>query len=457
MPALTAERLASMAGGVVVAGGDVVCDSVVIDHREAKAGSAFFAIRGERLDGHQFVAAALETASVAVVSTVPGSIPAGRGIVRVDDTTAALQRLAAAVRRELGFTLVGVTGSAGKTTTKEMIATLCATEKATWKSWGNFNNHIGCPLCLANTPEGTDVVVSEMGMSAKGEIEFLAKLTRPDVGVYTTIRPVHLEFFESIDGIAAAKRELLENLAPGGRVVLNADDAKVMEISRGFGGERVTYALASEADYRATEIRERGLFGTSFRVEGEGSSRALELPMPGLHNLENLMAAIATARLLGVSWSGIEHAVAEVRPAYHRGIVIPWRGATLYDDTYNSNPWALARTLDLLAKAECNGRRIAVVGDMLELGPEEDAFHFEAGRAMPREVDVVVGVGRRAKRVVDGARAAGFAPEAAVHFDDTAAATPWLRETIRAGDLVMLKGSRGIGLDRIVAALGEEG
>jgi len=457
VPTLTYERLASMAGGTVVAGGDAVCDSVVIDNREAKPGSAFFAIRGDRLDGHRFIAPALEIASGAVVSDVPDSIPEGKGVVRVDDTTAALQRLAASVRRELGFTLVGVTGSAGKTTTKEMIATLLSSEKRTWKSWGNFNNHIGCPLCLANTPEGTDVVVSEMGMSAKGEIEFLAKLTQPNVGVYTTIRPVHLEYFESIDGIAAAKRELLENLAPGGSVVLNAGDPKVMEIGRGFTGTRTTYALDAAADYRATAIRERGLHGTAFRVEAEGSSRELELPMPGLHNLENLMAAIATARMLGVSWSGIERTIGDLKPAYHRGIVIPWRGATLYDDSYNSNPWALARTLDLLAKAECGGRRIAVVGDMLELGPEEKSYHFEAGRAMPRAVDIVVGVGRRAKHVLDGARTAGFAPDALIHFDDALAAAQWLRQTVREGDLVMLKASRGIGLDRAVKALEEEG
>lgn len=454
---MTFARLASMAGGEVVAGGEVACDSVVIDNRETKPGAAFFAIRGERLDGHTFVASALAVASGAVVSSVSADIPAGKGIVRVDDTTAALQRFAAAVRREMGFTLVGVTGSAGKTTTKEMIATLASSEKTVWKSWGNFNNHIGCPLCLANTPEGTDVVVSEMGMSAKGEIEFLAKLTQPNVGVYTTIRPVHLEYFESIDGIAAAKRELLENLAPGGSVVLNADDPKVMEIGRRFTGPRATYSLAAPADYRATAIRERGLFGTAFLVEAEGSSHELEFPMPGLHNLENLMAAIATARLLGVGWSGIESSVADVKPSQHRGIVIPWRGATLYDDTYNSNPWALARTLDLFAKAECGGRRIAVVGDMLELGPEEKSFHFEAGRAMPREVDIVVGVGRRAKHILDGARTAGFGSGALFHFEDSLAAARWLRETIREGDLVMFKASRGIALDRAVSALEGEG
>ena len=455
MPSLSFERLAAMAGGVVVAGGSVVWGWLVIDDREAKPRSAFFAIRGEKHDGHAFVARALEVAAGAVVSTEPASMPDGKGIVLVDDTTGALQRLASAVRRDYEFTLVGVTGSAGKTTTKEMIATLAASEKRTWRSWGNFNNHIGFPLSLANTPEGTDVVVSELGMSAKGEIEFLAKLSHPNVGVYTTIRPVHLEFFESIDGIAAAKRELLENLAPGGTVVLNADDAKVMEIGEGFDGPRVTYALAAPADYRAAAIRERGLHGTAFRVEAEGGMHELELSMPGLHNLENLMAAIATARVLGVSWNGIARGVAEVKPVYHRGVVIAWRGATIYDDTYNSNPWALARTLELLAMAPCEGRRIAVVGDMLELGSEEKVFHFEAGRAMPKSIDIVVGVGRRSKFILDGARTAGFALGSLFHFDDATAAARWLRETIRPGDLVMLKASRGIGLDRAVAALEE--
>ncbi|MGK2859420.1 MAG: UDP-N-acetylmuramoyl-tripeptide--D-alanyl-D-alanine ligase [Thermoanaerobaculia bacterium] len=455
MPALTFQKLAAMAGGEVVAGGSAVCDSVVIDNREAKPGSVYFAIRGEKLDGHSFLAQALGVTAGAVVSSVPENVPEGKGIVRVDDTMVALQRLAAAVRRDYEFMLVGVTGSAGKTTTKEMIATLAASEKRTWKSWGNFNNHIGFPLCLANTPDGTDVVVSEMGMSAKGEIEFLAKLAHPNVGVYTTIRPVHLEFFESIDGIAAAKRELLENLVPGGTVVLNADDPMVMKIGRGFEGPRVTYAISAPADFRAVDVRERGLRGTAFRVEAEGASHEFALSMPGLHNLENLLAAIATARVLGVGWSGIARGVAEVRPLYHRGVVMAWRGATIYDDTYNSNPWALARTLELLAVAECEGRRIAVVGDMLELGPEEKAFHFEAGRAIPKGIDIVVGVGRRSKFILDGARTAGFALGSLFHFDDALAAARWLRETIRPGDLVMLKASRGIGLDRAVAALEE--
>lgn len=456
MPSLTFRQLADLTGGRLVAGGDLVADSFVIDSREAKPGSVFFAIEGERLDGHDFLSHALQHSVGAVVSRQPEDLPPGKALILVDETTKALQSLARGVRNSIPFTLIAITGSAGKTTTKEMISTLVATEKKTWRSFGNFNNHIGFPVSMANTPDGTEVVVSEMGMSAKGEIEFLAQLSSPDIGVYTNIKPVHLEFFDSIDGIAAAKRELLENLRPGGTVVINADDHRVVGISEGFPGPRVTYGVDSPADYRALNLRDRGLLGSSFTLEAEGSQRDLELSQPGRHNLDNLLAAIAAARVAGISWSGIERGIAEVSPAYHRGVIVPWNGATLYDDTYNSNPYALGRALELLEKAECTGRRIAVIGDMLELGGDELKFHYEAGAAVPSSVDTVIGVGSRARQVLEGARSAGFADERLHHFSDAEGATAFLRTFVRPGDLVLLKGSRGIGLDRVVTALAGE-
>lgn len=455
MPALTFARIAEMTGGEILAGGEVVATSVVIDSREARPGSVFFAIRGERLDGHRFVGEALAQAAGAVVSAVPDSF-GDAAIVRVGDTLRALQDLARGVRRDYPFILIGITGSAGKTTTKDLVAAMTATEKSTWKSVGNFNNHIGFPLCLANTPDKTEVVVSEMGMSAKGEIELLARLARPDIGVYTNIQAVHLEFFESIDGIAAAKRELLENMNEGGSIVVNADDARVVAIARGFAGRIVTYGIENEADYRATQIRERGLLGTSFRLVAEGLERDFELALPGRHNLENALAAVATARLARVSWEGIEKGLSGSRPAGHRGVVVPWRGATLYDDTYNSNPFALGRALELLAAADCEGRRIAVLGDMLELGAEEERFHREAGRAIPKGVELLVAVGPRSAAIADGAREAGMPAARIAHFEDAASATPHVRAIVRPGDLVLLKASRGIGLDRIVSAMEED-
>jgi UDP-N-acetylmuramoyl-tripeptide--D-alanyl-D-alanine ligase len=453
MPTLTFQQIAELTGGTVVQGGDIQTQSVVIDSREVKPHSAFFAIKGERLDGHQFVPKALETARGAVVSQLPENIPADKGIVRVADTTVALQQLAKRIRETRDFLLIGITGSAGKTTTKEMIATLIGTERRTFKSWGNFNNLIGCPLCIDNTPDDAQVVVSEMGMNHKGEIALLAGLTHPDIGVYTNIGPVHIEFFGTIEKIAEAKRELLENVKPGGTIVINVDNKYVMDISRDFAGPKVTYGIDHDAEFRGSDIRENGLFGTSFRVQGH----AFHLPLPGRHNLENLLAAIATARSAGISWEGIERGVRELKPAYHRGVIVPLHlptgGATIYDDTYNSNPYALKRALELMEQAEVKGRRIAVIGDMLELGEREREYHRQSGEEIPCTIDVVIGVGPRSQSLLDGARGAGFRDDQLHHFDNAEAAGEFLHGFIRDGDLVLIKASRGIGLDKIVAML----
>jgi UDP-N-acetylmuramoyl-tripeptide--D-alanyl-D-alanine ligase len=451
MPTLTFRDLAEMTGGQVLQHPDTKVSSVVIDSREVKPDSVFFAIKGERLDGHQFLPQALETARGAVVERVPDPLPRDKAFVRVADTTKALQELARSIRKRYKFLLIGITGSAGKTTTKEMIATLIATERRTFRSWGNFNNLIGAPLCIDNTPDDVEVVVSEMGMNHKGEIATLAGLTRPEVGVYTNIGPVHIEFFGTVEKIAEAKRELLENLAPNGTVVLNVDNEYVMNISRGFEGRKVTYGIDHPAEFRPTNIVERGLLGTRFTLDG----RTFDLALPGRHNLENLLAAIATARSIGISWEGIQRGVAEVKPAYHRGVIVPWRGATLYDDTYNSNPYALSRAVALMRQAEVNGRRIAVIGDMLELGDRELEYHYEAGRGISVDIDFVIGVGKRSVALLDGARHAGFTEERLFHFQNAEEAGNFLENFLRPGDLVLIKASRGIGLDKIVTKLAD--
>lgn len=455
MPRLTFAQIAEMTGGKLIQGGDVEATSVVIDSREVKPDSVFFAIKGERLDGHQFLPQALATAKGAVVKDVPQT---DKAIIQVDDTQKALQKLAAAIRDRYDFMLIGITGSAGKTTTKEMIATLIGTERRVHKSWGNFNNQIGAPLCFDNTPDDAQVVVSEMGMNHAGEIAEIAGLLRPHVGVYTNIAPVHIEFFGTIEGIAAAKRELLENVTPGGAIVINNDNEHVVRISHGFPGPIVTYAVDdASAMYRAIDIRERGLLGTRFTLLAEGEERALELVLPGRHNLENLLAAIATARHAGISWDGILRGVREVKPAYHRGVIVEARGATIYDDTYNSNPYALGRALELMAQADVEGRRIAVIGDMLELGELETQYHRDAGAAIPKPVDFVFGVGRRSQALLEGARDAGFDDEQLRHFENAEAAGEFLKDFVRPGDLVLIKGSRGVGLDKAVAIMEREG
>ncbi|HEX8619761.1 MAG TPA: UDP-N-acetylmuramoyl-tripeptide--D-alanyl-D-alanine ligase [Thermoanaerobaculia bacterium] len=453
MPTLTFAQLADMVGGKVIQGGETKSSSVIIDSREVKPDAVFFAIKGERLDGHEYVAQALEKGAVgAVVSQVPQNVT--KALIQVDDTTRALQRMASAIRAQYDVTLIGITGSAGKTTTKEMIATLIASERRVHKSWGNFNNQIGAPLCLDNMPDEAQVVVSEMGMNHSGEIAEIAGLMRPHVGVYTNIAPVHIEnFANGIEGVAAAKRELLENVVAGGTVVVNNDNDYVVRISKDFEGKRVTYGVQNEADYRATNIRERGLLGTHFTLNAEGETRELDLVIPGAHNLDNLLAAIATARAVGISWEGIERGIREVKPAYHRGIIIPFNGAQIYDDTYNSNPYALARTLELMTQAEVAGRRIAVIGDMLELGEQELQFHRDSGKSIPKSIDVVVGVGKRALSLLEGAREAGFSDDVLHHFATAEDAGAFLRQEVRPGDLVLIKGSRGVGLDKAVAML----
>jgi UDP-N-acetylmuramoyl-tripeptide--D-alanyl-D-alanine ligase len=458
MPTLTFNQLAEMIGGRVLQGGDLTSSAVIIDSREIKPGAVFFAVKGERLDGHQFVGQALEKGAVgAVVSQVPEQLPPNdKALIRVDDPNKALQKLASSIRDRYDVTLIGITGSAGKTTTKEMISALIGAERRVHKSWGNFNNQIGAPLCLDNMPDDAEVVVSEMGMNHAGEIAEIAGLMRPHVGVYTNIAPVHIEFFGTIEGIAAAKRELLENVIPGGTIIVNNDNEHVVRISQGFNGKRVTYGVEHDAEYRATNIRERGLLGTRFTLEAEGERRELELVLPGRHNLDNLLAAIATARAVGISWEGIERGVHTIQPAYHRGVIVPLpniSGAQIYDDTYNSNPYALARTLELMTQAEVSGRRIAVIGDMLELGEQELQFHREAGQAIPKAIDVVIGVGTRSQALLDGARAAGFAEASLRHFTDAQAAGAFLRAFVQPGDLVLIKGSRGVGLDKAVAML----
>lgn len=449
MPTLTFRQLAEMIGGTVLQGDAIEVSSVVIDSREVKPDSVFFAIKGERLDGHAFVGQALQTGRGVVVSRFRETIPANKGIIQVADTTAALQQLAQSIRERQPFTLIGITGSAGKTTTKEMIATLIATERRTHKSWGNFNNQIGAPLCLDNVPDDAEVVVSEMGMNHKGEIAQIAGLMRPDIGVYTNIGPVHIEFFGTVEKIAEAKRELLENLREGGTVVVNNDNEHVVNISRDYAGPKVTYGIDHDADFRATDIRERGLLGSHFTVAG----REFDLALPGRHNLENLLAAIATARTLGISWEGIERGVRAVKPAYHRGVIVEWRGATIYDDTYNSNPYALKRALELMTQADVTGRRIAVIGDMLELGEQELQFHRDSGNAIPPSIDMVIGVGKRSAALLEGAKEAGRT--STHHFTDAQSAGEFLKNEIREGDLVLIKGSRGVGLDKIVTMLEE--
>jgi UDP-N-acetylmuramoyl-tripeptide--D-alanyl-D-alanine ligase len=462
---LSVDEAARAVGGRVLGGvssGDAMIDGAAIDSRAVRGGELFFAFGGTRTDGHRFVPDAFSRGAAAAMVQEDLSVPATGALIRVDDTFQALHDLARHVRSRVPQKLVGITGSAGKTTTKELLGAMLAARFRTSWTPGNLNNLYGFPLSLLNLPDNTEWMVAEMGMSEPGELAKLSLLGRPDAAVFTVVRPVHLEFFDSVQAIAEAKSELLAGLAPGGLVVANADDPEVSRIARRHQGARVVwYGVRSEdVDVRATEVAPEpdagiGGIGSRFVLIAGGERQEVRLPLHGLYNVENCLAAAACAWALGLSLAEVAGAVREVQPASMRGVVHRTeRGFTLIDDSYNSNPDAVGRALEGAAVLPAS-RRVAVLGDMLELGPEGPRFHRESGeRAARLGFSLVAGVGELSRHLVEGARAAGAE---AVWLPDAAAAADWAAGAVGAGDLVIVKGSRGVRLEKVVRRLlGEE-
>ena len=426
---------------------DAVALAYSIDSRTVKAGDLFFAVKGERLDGHDFVDAALKNGAIAAVVSKDQVHRFGDQacLLPVEDTLVALQTLATAVRRVWGKTLVGVTGSAGKTTTKEAIAHVLSSRFAVLKSEGNFNNHFGLPLMLLKLEPEHDVAVIEMGMSHAGEIRALAKIAQPEIGVVTNVAPVHLEFFESLAGIARAKYELIESLPAGGTAVLNADDEYVSQFGRNFKGKVITYGSHATADIRAENVQSCGAEGSQFDIiTGAGRERA-RLPLVGEHNILNALAAVSVALARGLKLAEAVAALATLVPADKRGQVLQVGNITVINDCYNSNPKALNAMIDALAAMKAD-RRIVVAGEMLELGPAGEEMHRAAGRHVAeKKIEVLVGVRGMAQAMVDGARSAGTQAEFVTTPEE---AGEWLARQTRYGDVVLLKASRGVKLEK---------
>ena len=411
-----------------------------VDTRTLAPGDLFFALRGPNHDGHQFVKEAFDKGAVAAVVERP--VEASGPVLEVPDVLAALHRLAGWAREHWPGRLVAVTGSAGKTTTKEIIARLLETALRAGKSAGNLNNHIGVPLSLLRLPENAEAAVIEIGMNHPGEIRQLARIARPDVGVVTNVGHAHLEFFNSIEDVALAKRELIEELPPAGVAVLNADDPLVAGFRQVHVGRTVTFGLGTGADVRATEVELRP-DGVRFRVAGV----LMETPLAGVHNLRNLLAALAAAGEFGLRPEQLRETVAGLSAAPMRGRRLQHRGITVFDDCYNSNPEALAAMLELLG-AEPAGRRLAVLGEMLELGDASERLHREAGRrAAACGVNLLVGVRGAARQLVEGAIEAGLPAGNAFFFEDPRQAGLFIAQAARPGDAVLFKGSRGARLE----------
>ena len=426
---------------------DKVALAYSIDSRTIQPGELFFAVKGERLDGHDFVHSALQKGAVAAVvnrDQLHRYSDASR-LLPVEDTLIALQTLATAVRRLWGKPLIGVTGSAGKTTTKEAIAHVLATRFQVLKSEGNFNNHFGLPLMLLKLEAEHDLAVIEMGMSHAGEIRALAKIAQPEIGVVTNVAPVHLEFFDSLAGIARAKYELIESLPPGGTAVLNADDKYVSQFGRGFKGKVITYGTSPTADVRAENVQSQGAEGSEFDVVSPCGREHARLPLVGEHNILNALAAASVACSRGMSFADAVAALSALKPADKRGQVLQLGNITVINDCYNSNPKALNAMVDALAAMKAE-RRIVVAGEMLELGPLGEQMHRDAGKhAAEKRIDVLIGVRGLAQAAVQGARQAGMTAEFLATPEQ---AGEWLARETRDGDVVLLKGSRGVKLEK---------
>ena len=424
-----------------------------IDSRTIATGELFFAVKGERLDGHDYVQSAIEKGAAGAV-VARGQLQRfsqKKGLLAVDDTLQSLQSLATAVRRLWGKKLIGVTGSVGKTTTKELIARVLSARFRVLKSEGNLNNHFGLPLQLLRLEPEHDIAVLEMGMSHAGEITALARIAHPEIGVVTNVAPVHLGFFRSIADIARAKYELIGSLPAGGTAVLNADDPYVSQFGRDFHGTVIMYGCEHAAAVRAQNIRSRGLEGESFDLLTEKGTLPAHLPLIGRHNVYNALAAVAVGLHEGVTATDAVSGLASVTPGDKRGAIIRRNGITVIDDCYNSNPKALDGMVDALAELRAE-RHIVVAGEMLELGDAGPELHRACGRHIPeRKIDVLIGVRGLAEYMVEEARKAGItaqfvaSPEEAGH---------WLARETRAGDAVLLKASRGVKLERALEVWG---
>ncbi len=445
--AATTPSVASLADNSVSAHG------YSIDSRTVCPGELFFAVKGERLDGHDFVEQALKRGALAAVveKSQTERYSNATPLLVVDNTLAALQTLATAVRKKWGKTAIGVTGSMGKTTTKEALSHLLSIRYRVHSTKGNFNNHFGLPLGLLTLEPEHDVAVVEMGMSNAGEIAALAKIALPNQAVITNVAPVHLESFDSIAGIARAKYELIEALPGTGLAALNADDEYVSQFGRNFKGKVVFYGLRPEANVRAENIMLLGPEGARFDLITNNLRQSVQSPLLGKHNVYNVLAAAAISIEHGITPSEIAAALPSLAAADKRGQVVQVNNITVLYDCYNSSPKALIAAADALA-AMAAKRRIIVAGEMLELGPTGEELHRECGRHFAEtradeggKFDFLLGVRGLAESMVKAAQSSGMNAKFVATPEE---AGDWLADETREGDVVLLKASRGVKLEK---------
>ena len=454
---LSAGMVAQATGGRLWAGdSDRTFAAVSIDSRTITPGALFVALSGPRFNGDVFAADAIARGAVGVLVTAPPASSGDAAVIVVPDTLEALQNLGRVVRRQSGTKVIAITGSAGKTTTKEITADLLAIAYRVFRTQGNLNNHIGLPLSLIELRARPEMAVVELGMNHAGEIRRLVEIAEPDVRVWTNVGDAHIGNFGSRQAIAAAKAEILEHAGPDTLVVANADDPLVMRYVSHFRGRRLTFGESAQADVRASRVADRGFDGLEADVEIPHGSLTLRVPMPGRVYLSNVLAGVTVALACAVRPPAIASRVEALRPVARRGSSTTRPdGLRVIDDSYNASPTAMRHALTALAATPSRGRRVAVLGEMLELGDQSRALHEACGRvAADARVDVLIVVGGpAADGLIEGARAAGLAPSALHRFADSARAATAVNALVRPGDLVLVKGSRGTRMDLLADRL----
>ena len=462
-PALDADDLVRATRGRLLQRSERAIRGAAVDSRLVSPGMLFVALPGERTDGHRYLEAAVAAGAAALVVTRAPSADerAGLGdvtIVQARDGLAALGSIAAAWRTRFDPLVVGVTGSISKTSTKEAVAAVLGRRWRTLKSEGNQNNEVGLPLTVLRLERSHEAAVLEMGMYVGGEIAELARISRPRIGVVTAVQPVHLARIGSIEAIAAAKAELVESLPADGAAVLNADDPRVAAMAARTAARTVTYGFGPEADVGAESVRSAGFDGMRFVLRlppaGRPSRRDVTIPALGRLSVQNAIAAAAVGVAAGLDGDVIGKGLAAGWSAPRRIQPLRVGDLTLIDDTYNASPGSVAAALDLLAGLP--GRRVAVLGEMLELGEAAAEGHRAVGRAAAATCDLIIVVGRAAQGIADGAIAGGLEAGRIVSVADLEAAREAILARLGQGDVVLLKASRGVGMSALVDALAAE-
>lgn len=486
MKNMTLENLAAACGGKLVCRGQLPCgeaSAVVIDSRKAEKDSIFIAVKGERVDGHRFIPDVFAKGALGVVCEQLPEEPAGPCIL-VEDSLKALRQIAEFYRAQLPVKVVGITGSVGKTSTKEFIAAVLAQKYRVHKTQGNFNNEIGVPLTVLSMPEDTETAVLEMGINHFGEMRRLSRIARPDICVMTNIGQCHLEYLGSREGILKAKSEIFEYMQEDGGVVLNGDDDMLATLTRVKGRKPVVYGISGQAvcgvpgkdagsaegfDIYAENIRMKGILGSEAVFCHRGVRFPVQIPLPGEHMVYNALAAAAVGFLLGLTEKEVADGIASTQSVSGRSRVIQAEGRILIDDCYNANPVSMEAAIDLLTRADGSsadekmdgkaGRTVAVLGDMFELGEEEKALHERVGRYLiEKGADCIICAGALSVAMYEGAlnaaKESGRQPSGGIHyFPDRQELLAGIDALLKPGDIILVKASHSMGFEEVIKHL----